>query len=31
MFFDDQPVHCERAAPAVATGRVPFPTPVKSG
>jgi 5'-nucleotidase len=31
IFFDDQPVHCERAAPAVATGRVPFPTPVKSG
>ena len=31
IFFDDQPVHCERAAPAVATGRVPFPTPVKAG
>ncbi len=28
IFFDDQPVHCDRAAPAVATGRVPFPTPV---
>ncbi len=28
IFFDDQPIHCERAAPAVATGRVPFPTPV---
>jgi 5'-nucleotidase len=28
IFFDDQPVHCERAAPAVATARVPSPTPV---
>lgn len=28
IFFDDQPVHCERAVPAVATARVPFPTPV---
>jgi 5'-nucleotidase len=27
IFFDDQPVHCERAAPTVPTGRVPFPNP----
>jgi len=31
IFFDDQPVHCERAVPAVATGRVPFPTPDPGG
>lgn len=31
IFFDDQPVHCERAASAVATARVPFPTPVDGG
>ena len=31
IFFDDQPAHCDRAAPAVATGRVPFPTPVGDG
>jgi 5'-nucleotidase len=24
IFFDDQPAHCERAAPTVPTGRVPF-------
>jgi 5'-nucleotidase len=24
IFFDDQPVHCERAAGKVPTGRVPF-------
>jgi 5'-nucleotidase len=27
IFFDDQPAHCERAAPTVPTGRVPFPNP----
>jgi len=27
IYFDDQPVHCERAAASVPTGRVPFPTP----
>jgi 5'-nucleotidase len=27
IFFDDQPAHCERAAPTVPTGRVPFPDP----
>ena len=27
IFFDDQPAHCERAAPTVPTGRVPFPAP----
>jgi 5'-nucleotidase len=31
IFFDDQAVHCERAAAAVPTGRVPFPTPVAAG
>ena len=31
IFFDDQPVHCERAASSVPTGRVPFPTPVAAG
>lgn len=31
IFFDDQPVHCERAAEAIPTGRVPFPTPVAAG
>jgi len=27
IFFDDQPVHCERAAGTVPTGRVPSPVP----
>jgi len=27
IFFDDQPVHCERAAGTVPTGRVPSPGP----
>lgn len=31
IYFDDQPVHCERAAGSVPTGRVPFPTPVAVG
>ncbi|UCC13549.1 MAG: 5'-nucleotidase [Gammaproteobacteria bacterium] len=31
IFFDDQAIHCERAASAVPTGRVPFPTPVAAG
>ena len=31
IFFDDQPVHCERAAGAIPTGRVPLaaPAPVR--
>jgi 5'-nucleotidase len=31
IFFDDQVIHCERAAAAVPTGRVPFPTPAAAG
>lgn len=31
IFFDDQPAHCERAAPTVPTGRVPFPNPQRDG
>lgn len=31
IFFDDQPAHCERAAPTVPTGRVPFPNPQPHG
>ena len=31
IFFDDQPAHCERAAPTVPTGRVPFPNPQPDG
>lgn len=27
IYFDDQPVHCERAAASIPTGRVPFPNP----
>ena len=27
IYFDDQPVHCERAARSVPTGRVPYPNP----